>query len=112
MNLVAKEYVAAQDSEDPGVLILSRFAGAAVDGKRALLVNPYDAESVAGAIAQALAMPRDERRERHAALLQDSIENDVNKWQKDFLDALRNEDLTAAESPSGDLIKDCIAFAT
>jgi len=100
MNLVAKEYVAAQDSEDPGVLILSRFAGAAVDGKRALLVNPYDAESVAGAIAQALAMPLDERRERHAALLQDSIENDVNKWQKDFLDALRNEGLTAAETRS------------
>ena len=44
MNLVAKEYVAAQDADDPGVLILSRFAGAAVDGKRALLVNPYDAE--------------------------------------------------------------------
>jgi trehalose 6-phosphate synthase len=100
MNLVAKEYVAAQDSEDPGVLILSRFAGAAVDGKRALLVNPYDAESVAGVIAQALAMPLDERRERHAALLQDSIENDVNKWQKDFLDALRNEGLTAAETRS------------
>jgi trehalose 6-phosphate synthase len=60
MNLVAKEYVAAQDPEDPGVLILSRFAGAAVDGKRALLVNPYDAESVAGAIAQAVAMPLDD----------------------------------------------------
>jgi trehalose 6-phosphate synthase len=87
MNLVAKEYVAAQDPDDPGVLILSRFAGAAVDGKRALLVNPYDAESVAGAIAQALAMPLDERRERHAALLHVIIENDVNKWQKDFLDA-------------------------
>jgi trehalose 6-phosphate synthase len=79
------------------VLILSRFAGAAVDSKRALLVNPYDAESVAGAIAQALAMPLEERRERHAALLHGIIENDVNKWQKDFLDALRNEDMTAAE---------------
>src|SRR5271170_7143885 len=100
MNLVAKEYVAAQDPEVPGVLILSRFAGAAVDGKRALLVNPYDAESVAGAIAQALAMPLDERRERHAALLHGIIENDVNKWQKDFLDALRNEGLTAAETRS------------
>ena len=76
MNLVAKEYVAAQDPADPGVLILSRFAGAAVDGKRGLLVNPYDAESVAGAIAQALAMPPDERRERHAALLHGIIEND------------------------------------
>jgi len=100
MNLVAKEYVAAQDPDEPGVLILSRFAGVAVDGKRALLVNPYDAESVAGAIAQALAMPLDERRERHAALLHSVIENDVNKWQKDFLDVLRNEDLTAAESLS------------
>ena len=45
-------------------------------------------------------MPLDERRERHSALLQDTIENDVNKWQKDFLDALRNEDLTAAETRS------------
>jgi trehalose 6-phosphate synthase len=95
MNLVAKEYVAAQDADDPGVLILSRFAGAAVDGKRALLVNPYDAESVAGAIAQALAMPLEERRERHAALLHGVFENNVNKWQKDFLDALRSEDPAA-----------------
>jgi trehalose 6-phosphate synthase len=92
MNLVAKEYVAAQDPDDPGVLILSRFAGAAVEGKRALLVNPYDAESVAGAIVQALAMPREERRNRHAALLQAILKNDVKKWQTDFLDALRNQD--------------------
>jgi trehalose 6-phosphate synthase len=69
MNLVAKEYVAAQDADDPGVLILSRFAGAAVEFRRALLVNPYDAESVAGAIAQALAMPIEERRARHHGLL-------------------------------------------
>jgi trehalose 6-phosphate synthase len=88
MNLVAKEYVAAQDPNDPGVLILSRFAGAAVDGKRALLVNPYDAESVAGAIAQALAMPLQERRERHAALLRGIFENNINKWQRDFIDTL------------------------
>jgi trehalose 6-phosphate synthase len=90
MNLVAKEYVAAQDPNDPGVLILSCFAGAAVQSKRALLVNPYDAESVAGAIAQALAMPLQERRERHAALLCGIFENDVNKWQKTFLNALRS----------------------
>ncbi len=88
MNLVAKEYVAAQDPNDPGVLILSRFAGAAVEGKRALLVNPYDAESVAGAIAQALTMQREERWERHAALLHGILENNVDKWQRDFLDAL------------------------
>ena len=54
MNLVAKEYVAAQDPEDPGVLILSRFAGAAVECATALLVNPYDAEAVGNAIDQAL----------------------------------------------------------
>ena len=90
MNLVAKEYVAAQDPDDPGVLILSRFAGAAVEGKRALLVNPYDAESVAGAIAEALAMPLEERRERHVALLQGFLKNNVNKWKNDFLDALRD----------------------
>jgi trehalose 6-phosphate synthase len=97
MNLVAKEYVAAQDPEDPGVLVLSRFAGAAVEGKRALLVNPYDAESVAGAITRALAMPREERRDRHSALLHGILENDANKWQKDFLDTLRSEDRSAEE---------------
>jgi trehalose 6-phosphate synthase len=70
MNLVAKEYVASQDPEDPGVLILSRFAGAAVECEAALLVNPYDPESVGSAAAQALSMPLDERRRRHDALFQ------------------------------------------
>jgi trehalose 6-phosphate synthase len=97
MNLVAKEYVAAQDPNDPGVLILSRFAGAAVEGKRAVLVNPYDPESVAGAIAQALTMPLEERRERHAALLRANSENNVDKWQTDFLDALRIDDPTGED---------------
>ena len=67
MNLVAKEYVAAQDADDPGVLILSRFAGAAHECAAALLVNPYDSEGVGNAINRALSMPLDERRERHAA---------------------------------------------
>ena len=92
MNLVAKEYVAAQDPDDPGVLILSRFAGAANDFRRALLVNPYDAESVAGAIAQALAMPLEERRARHQALLSAVSEYDVDRWQREFLTALRGDD--------------------
>src|SRR5258708_16999202 len=65
MNLVAKEYVAAQDPDDPGVLILSRFAGAAVVMEAALLVNPYDPESVGTAIPRPLAMPLDERRPSH-----------------------------------------------
>ena len=70
MNLVAKEFVAAQDADDPGVLILSRFAGAAHECAAALLVNPYDPEGVAIAINRALAMPLEERRQRHAANLQ------------------------------------------
>jgi trehalose 6-phosphate synthase len=89
MNLVAKEYVAAQDPDDPGVLILSRFAGAAIDLRRALLVNPYDAESVANAIAQALAMPLEERRARHQALLAVVSDYDIDRWQREFLTALR-----------------------
>ena len=65
MNLVAKEYVAAQDAEDPGVLVLSRFAGASAELKSALLVNPYDPEAVGAAIRRALDMPLDERKRRH-----------------------------------------------
>jgi trehalose 6-phosphate synthase len=89
MNLVAKEYVAAQDPDDPGVLILSRFAGAAIELDRALLVNPYDPESVAGAIAKALAMPLEERRARHQALLAAILDYDIDRWQRDFLATLR-----------------------
>jgi trehalose 6-phosphate synthase len=88
MNLVAKEYVASQDSEDPGVLILSRFAGAAVECEAALLVNPYDPESVGTTIAQALSMPLDERRSRHDALFQVLMANDVKVWGERFLIAL------------------------
>jgi trehalose 6-phosphate synthase len=97
MNLVAKEYVAAQNPDDPGVLILSRFAGAAIDFRRALLVNPYDAESVAGALAQALAMPLEERRARHQALLAVASEYDVDRWQREFLTALQGVDSSAHE---------------
>ena len=89
MNLVAKEYVAAQDPDDPGVLILSRFTGAAIKLRSALLVNPYDAESVANALLQALAMPLEERRARHKALYAGVCEYDVNRWQQEFLTVLR-----------------------
>jgi len=91
MNLVAKEYVAAQDLDDPGVLILSRFVGAAIAFRRALLVNPYDAESVAGALATALAMPLKERRARHEALFAAACEHDVDRWQREFLAALQGD---------------------
>ncbi len=98
MNLVAKEYVAAQDPDDPGVLILSRFAGAAIEFRSALLVNPYDAESVAGAIAQALAMPLEERRARHQAMFAAIHAYDIDRWQREFLAALRNDgDVTAPD---------------
>jgi trehalose 6-phosphate synthase len=68
MNLVAKEFVAAQDPADPGVLILSRFAGAAEELSDALLVNPYDPDDIADAMNAALEMSLEERQERHAAL--------------------------------------------
>ncbi len=88
MNLVAKEYVAAQNEEDPGVLILSRFAGAAVECKPALLVNPFDADSVGDAIYRALSMPLEERRARHKALYEIIAANDISAWPKRFLDTL------------------------
>jgi trehalose 6-phosphate synthase len=88
MNLVAKEFVAAQDADDPGVLILSRFAGAAVECRAALLVNPYDAEAVAVAIDRALSMPLDERRARHSEMFKVLAENDIKLWGTRFISAL------------------------
>lgn len=88
MNLVAKEFVAAQDPEDPGVLILSRSAGAAEQMTEALIVNPHDAEEVGDAIERALTMPREERQERHAALMQVVHETDIFEWGTSFLDRL------------------------
>jgi len=88
MNLVAKEYIAAQDPDDPGVLILSRFAGAAAECQAALLVNPYDPETVATSIAHALSMPLEERRARHQVLFQVISDNDLNSWGAHFLASL------------------------
>ena len=88
MNLVAKEYVAAQDPDDPGVLVLSRFAGAAHECKEALLVNPYDTEAVASAINRALSMPLDERRARHEAMLKTLTQNDIAHWAERFIATL------------------------
>jgi trehalose 6-phosphate synthase len=88
MNLVAKEYVAAQDADDPGVLVLSRFAGAAHECKDALLVNPYDTEAVASAINRALAMPLDERLARHKANYDTLVANDISHWAERFIATL------------------------
>lgn len=89
MNLVAKEFIAAQDPEDPGVLILSRLAGAAVELTDALLVNPFDTDGVAEAIHAALTMPRAERRSRHAHLLEALRVHDISAWHRNFIAALQ-----------------------
>ncbi|MFO7855281.1 MAG: trehalose-6-phosphate synthase [Paracoccaceae bacterium] len=88
MNLVAKEYVAAQDPENPGVLVLSEFAGAAEQLAEALLVNPHDINGVAAAIRRALDMPLEERKERWAALNAVVHRDDVVSWREGFLAAL------------------------
>lgn len=88
MNLVAKEYVAAQDPDDPGVLILSRFAGAAEQLTDALLVNPHDGGEVARAIRTAMEMPLAERKARWASLNRVVVEQDVIGWADDFIAAL------------------------
>jgi len=91
MNLVSKEYVAAQNAEDPGVLILSKFAGAAVELNAALLVNPYDPEAVAAAIVQALDMPLAERQARHNKLYDAVLKNDITTWGDRFLEVLTKQ---------------------
>ena len=85
MNLVAKEYVAAQDPEDPGVLVLSQFAGAASELDAALVVNPYDEAGIAVALDRGLAMSREERRERHAAMVAVMRRNNLDRWRDRFV---------------------------
>ena len=107
MNLVAKEYVAAQDPEDPGVLILSRFAGAALQLKDALLVNPYSKDEISDAIARALDMPRAERIRRWRALMDLVETEDVLWWRHAFVDALQGvrqpKNRRPSSSPRADL---------
>lgn len=88
MNLVAKEYIAAQDPENPGVLVLSLLAGAADELKQALLVNPHDLDGVADAIATAANMPRSERIERWRAMMEHLRAHDIHRWRRDYLQAL------------------------
>ena len=88
MNLVAKEFVAAQDPEDPGVLVLSRFAGAAGQMQAALLVNPNSAEEVADALKRALAMEKAERIERWRTLFEGVQREDVTAWRDSFVSTL------------------------
>jgi trehalose 6-phosphate synthase len=90
MNLVAKEYVAAQNPIDPGVLVLSKFAGAANELDTALLVNPHDIDGMARTIATALSMPATERRMRWEAMMVKLRAGTIHSWFADFIDALEN----------------------
>lgn len=90
MNLVAKEYVASQDPEDPGVLVLSRYAGAAQQLDAALIINPYDYDGTANAIARALDMPKEERIERWQSLMKVLRKSTLDQWQQNFLNTLTN----------------------
>lgn len=89
MNLVAKEYVAAQNPENPGVLVLSQFAGAAQELTSALIVNPYDRDDVANALHRALTMPLAERLSRHSDMLDIVRKNDIDHWQQSFIHDLK-----------------------
>ena len=90
MNLVAKEYVAAQNPADPGVLVLSKFAGAANELDTALLVNPHDIDGMARTIAVALSMPLLERRMRWDAMMARLQRRSIHQWFAEFVDALRH----------------------
>lgn len=99
MNLVAKEFIASQDPADPGMLVLSSLAGSAVELEAAVLVNPYDTEDMADGMAQALAMPLAERRERYRAMLEVLRRDDITNWRQRFVADLQaaGERRTAAE---------------
>jgi trehalose 6-phosphate synthase len=107
MNLVAKEFVAAQDPEDPGVLILSPMAGAAPELGAALQVNPYDKRGVAFALQTALSMPLSERRQRYEQMLAAVREHDIHNWYAEFVHDLTGETVARRrsvdhrESPDG-----------
>ena len=89
MNLVAKEYVAAQNPADPGVLVLSKFAGAANELDTALLVNPHDIDGMARTIATAFSMPLTERRMRWEAMMAKLRAGTIQQWFADFVEALQ-----------------------
>jgi trehalose 6-phosphate synthase len=99
MNLVAKEFVAAQDPADPGVLVLSTLAGAARELTSALLVNPYDVTGVAEALQTALWMPLAQRQERFEAMMNVVRTNDIHAWNRHFTEAL-----IAAPGEAGSLV--------
>ncbi|VFU11168.1 alpha,alpha-trehalose-phosphate synthase (UDP-forming) [Methylocella tundrae] len=108
MNLVAKEYVAAQSPDDPGVLVLSQFAGAARELKSALIVNPYDIGATAAAIARAIEMPLEERQDRWRDMMATLRDNSIDHWTANCLQAISGEseaDLEGSLHPAGSIIR-------
>lgn len=91
MNLVAKEYIAAQNPDNPGVLLLSRYAGAAEQMQAAVIIDPHQPSSMAEGLSSALTMPLDERRSRHQSLLQGLQQDNLQAWQQGFLDDLYDD---------------------
>jgi trehalose 6-phosphate synthase len=104
MNLVAKEFLAAQDPDDPGVLVLSELAGAAAQLDLAVIVNPHEIEGVAAALKFALEMPLEQRRARHAPMIKYLMHNDIRRWADEFLTTL------TSWTSRGDLLKSLRAF--
>ncbi len=101
MNLVAKEYIAAQDPDNPGVLILSKFAGAAEQMQAAIIVDPTNQEAMVAALKTALEMPKAERIQRYQQLMHGIEAFDINDWCKTFLSDLRqNQPLQRFKNPS------------
>ena len=100
MNLVAKEYVAAQNPKDPGVLILSSFAGAAAQMREAIIVNPFSREEMADALHKALSMELPERIRRWEALIEGVRRDDITAWRDSFVKALREARATKGAAPS------------
>jgi len=88
MNLVAKEYIAAQDPENAGVLVPSRFAGAAEQMREAVIVNPYSIDELAEALRTAIQMPLDERRDRFRPLYEKVMTQTASQWARSFLDRM------------------------
>ena len=101
MNLVAKEYVAAQTDDNPGVLVLSEFAGAAEELFNATIVNPYDVDAVAEAIHAGLNTPLDERQRRMGPMRERVMNHDAARWAAEFVRDLRSVD-PHADQPTGD----------
>ena len=95
MNLVAKEFVAAQDPDHPGALVLSRFAGAAAALEGAILVNPHDPDETAEALHIALTMPETERRARWERMWQEVKRHTAASWARSFIASL---DVAAARA--------------